>query len=60
MDLSVQGHPNDSYSMKNENEELGKTECWYIFDCKGSYLILPMGMRDFEIDGECELIVPHA
>lgn len=34
MDLSVQVHPNDAYAMKNENGELGKTECWYIIDCK--------------------------
>jgi mannose-6-phosphate isomerase len=34
MDLSVQVHPNDSYAKKNENGELGKTECWYIIDCK--------------------------
>jgi mannose-6-phosphate isomerase len=34
MDLSVQVHPNDSYAMINENGELGKTECWYIIDCK--------------------------
>jgi mannose-6-phosphate isomerase len=34
MDLSVQVHPDDSYAMANENGELGKTECWYIIDCK--------------------------
>lgn len=34
MDLSVQVHPNDSYAIVNENGELGKTECWYILDCK--------------------------
>ena len=33
MDLSVQVHPDDTYA-KNENGELGKTECWYIIDCK--------------------------
>jgi mannose-6-phosphate isomerase len=32
-DLSVQVHPSDSYALKNEND-LGKTECWYILDCK--------------------------
>lgn len=32
-DLSVQVHPNDEYANKNENGELGKTECWYIIDC---------------------------
>ncbi|MFT0800934.1 mannose-6-phosphate isomerase, class I [Bacillus swezeyi] len=33
-DLSVQVHPNDAYAMTHENGELGKTECWYIIDCK--------------------------
>ncbi|MRD40175.1 mannose-6-phosphate isomerase, partial [Bacillus thuringiensis] len=33
-DLSVQVHPNDEYARINENGELGKTECWYIIDCK--------------------------
>lgn len=31
--LSVQVHPNDEYAKKNENGELGKTECWYVIDC---------------------------
>lgn len=34
MDLSVQVHPDDAYAQANENGELGKTECWYIIDCK--------------------------
>ena len=33
-DLSVQVHPNDEYARINENGELGKTECWYVIDCK--------------------------
>lgn len=33
-DLSVQVHPNDEYANVHENGELGKTECWYIIDCK--------------------------
>jgi mannose-6-phosphate isomerase len=33
-DLSVQVHPDDEYGRKYENGELGKTECWYIIDCK--------------------------
>lgn len=38
--LSVQVHPNDEYARKNEND-LGKTECWYILDAEeDSYLIL--------------------
>ncbi|WP_026692347.1 mannose-6-phosphate isomerase, class I [Peribacillus kribbensis] len=40
MDLSVQVHPDDSYAKVNENGELGKTECWYIIDCKDdAYMI---------------------
>ena len=36
--LSIQVHPNDEYSIKN-NGEYGKTEMWYILDCeKDSYL----------------------
>ena len=33
-DLSVQVHPNDEYAAVHENGSLGKTECWYILDCK--------------------------
>ena len=34
MDLSVQVHPDDAYAKVHENGDLGKTECWYIIDCK--------------------------
>ncbi|MCY8426820.1 mannose-6-phosphate isomerase, class I [Bacillus vallismortis] len=34
MDLSVQVHPHDDYAIMHENGDLGKTECWYIIDCK--------------------------
>lgn len=33
-DLSVQVHPGDEFARKYEHGELGKTECWYIIDCK--------------------------
>lgn len=33
-DLSIQVHPNDEYAATYENGALGKTECWYILDCK--------------------------
>ncbi|MEW4209516.1 mannose-6-phosphate isomerase, class I [Priestia megaterium] len=33
-DLSIQVHPGDEYAHEFENGELGKTECWYILDCK--------------------------
>ena len=36
--LSIQVHPDDEYALKNEHE-YGKTEMWYIVDCKeGAYL----------------------
>lgn len=31
--LSVQVHPDNAYALKNEGEQ-GKTEMWYIVDCK--------------------------
>lgn len=31
--LSVQVHPDDTYAFKNEGEQ-GKTEMWYVVDCK--------------------------
>lgn len=34
MDLSVQVHPDDNYAILHENGDLGKTECWYVIDCK--------------------------
>lgn len=33
-DLSVQVHPSNEFASKYEHGELGKTECWYILDCK--------------------------
>lgn len=40
MDLSVQVHPDDAYAKQHEGE-LGKTECWYIIDCKeGAELVI--------------------
>jgi mannose-6-phosphate isomerase class I len=30
--LSVQVHPDDEYAKANEND-VGKTECWYVVDC---------------------------
>lgn len=32
--LSVQVHPDDDYANKNEKGAYGKTECWYVIDCK--------------------------
>ncbi|WP_435924975.1 mannose-6-phosphate isomerase, class I [Paenibacillus sp. DYY-L-2] len=39
-DLSVQVHPDDVYAGKNENGELGKTECWYIVDAEPGAVII--------------------
>jgi mannose-6-phosphate isomerase len=39
-DLSVQVHPDDAYAQVHENGELGKTECWYIIDCKEDACII--------------------
>ncbi|MGG0774863.1 mannose-6-phosphate isomerase, class I [Bacillus rugosus] len=33
-DMSIKVHPDDYYAGENEEGELGKTECWYIIDCK--------------------------
>nr|WGD72941.1 mannose-6-phosphate isomerase, class I [Bacillus subtilis] len=33
-DTSIKVHPDDYYAEENEEGELGKTECWYIIDCK--------------------------
>ncbi|TYR79340.1 mannose-6-phosphate isomerase, class I [Priestia megaterium] len=39
-DLSVQVHPDNEYAKRYETDALGKTECWYIIDCKeGAKLI---------------------
>ncbi|MBR6034148.1 MAG: class I mannose-6-phosphate isomerase [Clostridia bacterium] len=32
--LSVQVHPDDKYAYEHENGEKGKTEMWYIMECK--------------------------
>ena len=39
-DLSIQVHPNDDYAKVHENGSLGKTECWYILDCKENATII--------------------
>lgn len=49
MDLSVQVHPEDSYAKVHENGDLGKTECWYILDCKeGADMIFGHNARSKE------------
>ncbi len=39
-DLSIQVHPDDTYANANENGSLGKTECWYVLDCKDDATIV--------------------
>ncbi len=39
-DLSIQVHPDDNYANANENGSLGKTECWYVLDCKENATIV--------------------
>ena len=33
-DLSIQVHPDNAYADIHENGSLGKSECWYILNCK--------------------------
>jgi mannose-6-phosphate isomerase len=48
-DLSVQVHPEDTYAKIHENGDLGKTECWYILDCKdGADMIFGHNARTSE------------
>lgn len=42
--LSVQVHPNDEYAKKYENDT-GKTEMWYIIDCKEDAKLI-CGMKE--------------
>ncbi|AGE65186.1 mannose-6-phosphate isomerase, class I [Bacillus subtilis] len=39
-DTSIKVHPDDYYAGENEEGELGKTECWYIIDCKDNAEII--------------------
>ena len=46
-DLSVQVHPTDAYAQEYENEQLGKTEMWYVLDCEpGSTIIVGQRAHD--------------
>ena len=48
-DLSIQVHPDDAYAFAHENGSLGKTECWYILDCKkDSTIIIGHNAKDKE------------
>ena len=39
-DLSLQVHPDNQYAYEYEQGALGKTECWYILDCKPNASII--------------------
>lgn len=54
-DLSIQVHPDDAYAKANENGSLGKTECWYILDCKENATIV-MGHNAKTKEELCEMI----
>lgn len=43
--LSVQVHPDDKYAFEKENGNKGKTEMWYIMDCKEGAQII-CGMKE--------------
>lgn len=46
-DLSIQVHPDDAYAKVHEQGALGKTECWYILDCKpGTAIIIGHKAKD--------------
>lgn len=54
--LSIQVHPDDSYALANEND-LGKTEMWYIADCEdnaGIYLGFNRQVKKQEIESAIE------
>lgn len=43
--LSVQVHPDDAYAFQKENGQQGKTEMWYIMECKPGAKII-CGMKE--------------
>ncbi len=61
-DLSVQVHPDDTYALKHENGQMGKTEMWYILDAaKDTHLVYGLHrdtdketLRSSIIDGTIE------
>ncbi len=48
-DLSIQVHPDDKYAYVHENKSLGKTECWYVLDCReNSSIVIGHNARNRE------------
>jgi mannose-6-phosphate isomerase len=60
--LSVQVHPNDAYALKNEGNELGKTEMWVVLHAEPDAAIIlgvkagttPENFRQAILDGDLE------
>jgi mannose-6-phosphate isomerase len=65
--LSVQVHPNDTYALKNEGNELGKTEMWVVLNARpGAEVILgvtdgttPENFREAVAAGRLEPYLHH-
>ncbi len=57
-DLSIQVHPDDAYAHEFENGSLGKTECWYILDCKEDAQIV-IGHNAKDKEDLKEMIAEH-
>ena len=53
--LSVQVHPNDEYALREEGE-YGKTEMWYVLDCKDGAMIYYGFNRDIT-RAEYEMVI---
>ncbi|MBS4461189.1 mannose-6-phosphate isomerase, class I [Aerococcaceae bacterium zg-B36] len=56
--LSVQVHPDDAYALKNENE-FGKTECWYILSAEENAEII-YGHHAKSKEELCQMITDKA
>lgn len=54
-DLSIQVHPDDNYAKVHEHGSFGKTECWYILDCKENGTIV-MGHNAKTKEELCQMI----
>ncbi len=57
-DLSIQVHPDDSYAKVNEDGSFGKTECWYVLDCKENASIV-IGHNAKDKAELCDMIENH-
>lgn len=55
-DLSIQVHPDDEYALKNENQ-LGKTEMWYVIEAQEDSELVYGFNRDVEREEVSEAVV---